>query len=354
MKHLVTGGSGFLGNLIARRLLAKGETVKVLDIWKDPSLPAEIEYIDCDIRNRDGVRAAMRGIDIVHHNVALVPLTKSGAKFWEVNVDGSRIAAECAVAAGVKAFIHMSSSAIYGVPDIFPIDEKTPYEPVEIYGRAKLAGEQQVREVCEKAGMPLIVIRPRTILGEGRLGIFQILFDWIHENAPIFVIGDGQNKFQFVQAHDLMDAYMLALDSQHPGAYNVGTDRFGTLEEALQHVIAHAGSTSRVRHLPVTPAIGILTLADKLGVSPLAPWHYLTYHKPYYFDLAPLKALGWKPRYSNDEMFRESYDWFLANHLGKSDETKDGAAGFKQTEKRSAHRKRVPEGILWLAKKLFS
>ena len=92
MKHLVTGGSGFLGNLISRRLLERGESVKILDIWEDVSRPKEIEFIKCDIRNRDGVAKAMRGINLVHHTVALVPLTKSGSEFREVNVIGSQIA----------------------------------------------------------------------------------------------------------------------------------------------------------------------------------------------------------------------------------------------------------------------
>src|SRR5580658_7885698 len=175
MTHLITGGSGFLGNLIARRLNARGEQVKILDVWEDPSRPKEIEYIQCDIRNRASVAQAMRGVDVVHHNVALVPLTKAGGGFWSVNVEGSRIAAEEAVAAGVKTFIHMSSSAIFGTAKC-PITENTPTVPVEIYGRAKLAGEIAVKEVCNAAKLPLIIIRPRTILGKGRLGIFQILF----------------------------------------------------------------------------------------------------------------------------------------------------------------------------------
>ena len=179
MTHLVTGGSGFLGNLIARRLLARGERVKVLDLWEDPTRPKAIEFIRCDIRDRAGVKSALRDVTIVHHNAALVPLTKSGPQFWQVNVEGSRIAAEEAARVGVEAFVHMSSSAIFGVPQSCPITEATPLRPAEIYGRAKLAGEQAVREVCAKGGPRLIVIRPRTILGEGRLGIFQILFEWI-------------------------------------------------------------------------------------------------------------------------------------------------------------------------------
>lgn len=341
MNHLITGGSGFLGNLIARRLRERGETVTVLDVWEDPSRPRDIGYIHCDIRDRAGVARAMQGIDMVHHNVALVPLTKSGDKFWEVNVDGSRIAAEEAVKAKVKSFIHMSSSAIFGCPDDQPINERTPLRPVEIYGRGKLAGEQAVREVCGQGGLPLVVIRPRTILGVGRLGIFQILFDWIKSGRNVYVIGSGDILFQFIHAHDLMDAYMLALDAGKPGVYNVGTDRYGKLREDLEGLIRYAGTKSRVVSLPVKPSIAALTLLDRLGLSPLAPWHYLTYHKPFHFDVTPLLQMGWKPKYSNQEMFRESYDWFIQNY--------DAA---KATSTGSAHRKPVQERILKLIKLL--
>src|SRR5262249_47600654 len=145
-------------------------------------------------------------------------------------------------------------------------------------------------------------------------GIFQILFEWIRENRNVYVIGEGNGLFQFVQAHDLMDAYLLALDHGQPGVYNVGTDRFGTLREALENLTCYASSTSKVKSLPEALTIGSLGVLDKLGLSPLAPWHYLTYHKPFYFDVSKLLALGWKPRYSNDEMLRESYDWFRANY----------------------------------------
>ena len=341
MQHLVTGGSGFLGSLIARRLLERGEDVTVLDVWEDEQRPADVRYIQCDIRDRAGVGKAMAGIDVVHHNVALVPLAKSGSGFWEVNVDGSRIAAEEAARAGVSEFVHMSSSALFGVPDTLPITAATPARPVEAYGRAKLAGEMAVRRTLHAAGMPLVVIRPRTILGEARLGIFQILFQWIAENRNVYTIGRGNGGFQFVHADDLMDAYMLALDTQQPGAYNVGTDRFGTLREALQNLIAHAGSRSRVRALPERLSITGLQALDRLHLSPLAPWHYLTYSHPFYFDMQPLHELGWRARYSNDEMLAQTFDWFVANPQWTTGQ--DDA---------SPHRKAVPQKALALLKRL--
>ena len=335
MNHLITGGSGFLGNLIAKQLIDKGENVKVLDIWKASNHPNQAEFIKCDIRDRDGVSNAMKGIDIVHHNVALVPLTKSGQNFVDVNVRGSKIAAQEALKNNIKAFIHMSSSALYGDVDKFPITENTPIKPIEIYGKAKHEGEKEVLKALEGTNVKTIIIRPRTILGEGRLGIFQILFDWIKNNKNVYVIGSGNVKFQFIHAHDLMDAYMLILKNQKPGKYNVGTDDFGTLREVLENLIIHSKSKSKVKSLPQNFTINTLKFFDKLGLSPLAPWHYLTYHKEFHFDISELKKMGWSPKYSNDLMFKESYEWF-DKHF---DEVKFNFNA-------SAHRKPVKQAIL--------
>jgi nucleoside-diphosphate-sugar epimerase len=183
-----------------------------------------------------------------------------------------------------------------------------------------------------------IAIRPRTIIGQERLGIFKILFDWIAEGRDIYTIGSGKNLFQFVHAHDLMDAYMMIAEHGESGAFNVGTNDYGTLEEALQNVITHAGSKSRVRHLPRSISINALKILDKLKLSPLAPWHYLTYDKPFYFDITRLEKLGWKPKYSNDSMLAEAYDSVKNMRSATGDF--------------SAHRKSVREGALGLLKKL--
>jgi nucleoside-diphosphate-sugar epimerase len=334
MRHLVTGGSGFLGALIGRRLAERGDEVISVDLWEDPSRPAAVVHETCDVRDGERLTALMRGVDVVHHNAALVPLTKSGAQFRSVNVEGSRTAAQAAVRAGVRAFVHMSSSAIFGLPKSVPITLQTPPGPVEAYGRSKLDGERAVVEACAAGGLPLIVIRPRTILAQGRLGIFQILFEWIREGRDVYVIGSGDVPFQFVHADDLMSAYLLALDQGRPGTYNVGAEHFGTLRQALENLIAHSGSRSRVRSLPERTSILALRTLDLMGLSPLAPWHYLTYHKAFYFDIDPLLQIGWRPAYSNDRMLKESYQWFLEHG-------REGPGGGA-----SPHRKAVRESLL--------
>lgn len=311
--HLVTGGSGFFGNLVVKNLTQRGETVRILDTWRNEQLSKEVEFIQGDIRDPRIVKRALMGIDIVHHTAALVPLTKSGKDFWTTNVEGTRVIAKSARDSNVKSIIHLSSSAVYGLPKSAPVYEDTPHLPIEIYGRSKSAAEIVLKKIFEKEPQRLIIVRPRTILGEGRLGIFQTLFEWIRTGRPIFTIGSGNILFQFVHADDLLDAYLHIMERSGFGDYNVGTENFGTLNELFMDIIEYANSKSRIIHLPEKFSITSLKILDTLNLSPFAPWHYKTYHKDFYFDLTKIKSLGWKSKFSNLEMFQYAYDHYIKN-----------------------------------------
>ena len=110
--------------------------------------------------------------------------------------------------AGVGKVVHTSSSAVFGVPASNPVLPTTVPSPVEAYGRAKLAAEWACLDAASK-GLDVTIVRPRTILGHGRLGIFGILFDWVADGADVFVLGDGDNRYQFVHADDLADVCLL-------------------------------------------------------------------------------------------------------------------------------------------------
>ena len=311
--HLITGGSGFVGSTIARLLHARGEQVRVFDLWQDDELPAGIDFIGGDINDEAAVERAMSGVDYVHHNVALVPLTKAGRRFHTVNVEGTAVALRAAHRHNVKMFSHMSSSAIFGAPEQMPITNQTPLQPIEIYGRAKLSAEQLLWKAGVE-GLRVSAVRPRTIIGTRRLGIFEILFSWINDGANIYVIGSGDEPFQFVHVDDLAEVSIQCCLQEKMGLYNVGTDQFGSLRSDLQTLIDHAETSTKIRRLPVGLTIGTLKFLDVMRLSPLGPWHYLTYHKPFHFDSSSVReTLGWRPKYSNVEMLKQSYDWYVAN-----------------------------------------
>ncbi len=340
MVHLITGGSGFIGSKLAQRLLRSGERVRILDIVDDPLRSPEIEYLQGSVADRDVVACVMQGVDVVHHHAALVAQSSAGSAYWSVNRDGAAIVAQESVRAGVARIVHVSSTSIYGLPPAGPITSVTNPAPFEAYGRSKLAGEQIMHAVCNDARLPLVTIRPRVTLGPGRLGIFDILFDWISEGKRIPVIGSGKQIQQFVHVDDLIDFYMLALDNDLRGYFNVGTDRFQSLETDLENLIGYAKSASEVRTIPVWPAVTTLQLMHAFRASPLGPWHYKTYHRDCYFETEPLTALGWTPRYSNSEMLQESYDWFLANR-------------YEYGVGNSPHRSKLRQGMLRLVKAFF-
>ena len=250
---LVTGGSGYFGSLLVRHLVGAGAQVRVLDLLDADDRPAGVDFVQGDIREPGTVAAAVDGVDVVYHNVAQVPLAKDLHLLRTVNVDGTVVLLEACRRAGVGKVVHTSSSAVFGVPATNPVLPTTVPSPAEAYGHAKLAAEWACLDAVRN-GLDVTIVRPRTILGHGRLGIFGILFEWVADGADVFVLGSGDNRYQFVHADDLARACILAGGVSGPAVFNVGTDRFGTMRETLTALCEHAGTGSRARSLPATPA----------------------------------------------------------------------------------------------------
>jgi nucleoside-diphosphate-sugar epimerase len=332
---LVAGGSGYFGSLLVRRLRQDGGRVRIFDLNDADDQAEDVEFIRGDIRDPEACRRACAGAMTVYHCVAQVPLARDSTLFWSVNRDGTRHLLNAARAEGVRKVIYTSSSAVFGVPREVPITRETVPTPAEDYGAAKLAAEEICREFAAD-GLDVSIIRPRTIMGHGRLGIMQIVFEWIYQGRNVFVLGRGDNLYQFVHSDDLAEACLLA--ARRPGfaVYNIGAERFGTMRETLESLVRHAGTGSRVRSLPSGTAIVGMKLSTRLGLSPLAAYHWLVYGQDVYFDLtAAREELGWRPAWGNAEMFAQSYDWYTAHR-----ETILAEKG------RSPHRSAVKEGIL--------
>ncbi len=283
-RSLVTGGSGYFGSLLVRRLLERGDEVRVLDLHDATDRPPDVEFLAGDIRDPEVVDRAVRGVDVAFHNVAQVPLARDPHLLRSVNVDGTRILLVAAKAADVTKVVHTSSSAVFGVPETNPVLPTTVPQPQEAYGHAKLAAEWVCLDAA-RTGLDVSIVRPRTILGHGRLGIFGILFDWIADGADPIVLGDGSNRYQFVHADDLADACIATARATGPGVFNIGTDRFGTMYETLEALCRHAGTGAAVRRLPAAPAGAAMRMTANLGLAPFAPYHWLMYSKSMWFDL---------------------------------------------------------------------
>jgi nucleoside-diphosphate-sugar epimerase len=259
------------------------------------------------------VERACEGVDVVLHNVAQVPLARDRHLFWSVNMLGTAHVLLAARASGVRKVVHTSSSAIFGIPEHNPVVESTPAHPLEAYGRAKLQAEHLCHDAV-RGGLDVSIVRPRTILGHGRLGIMAVLFEFVAAGAPVYVLGRGDNRYQFVHANDLADACLRAADQPGASTFNIGTTEFGTMRETLEALVQHAGTGSRVRSLPRAPAQLAMEVMGRTRLAPFAPYHWLLYGESLWFDTSKARSeLGWQPKHSNADMVVESYEWFLAH-----------------------------------------
>jgi nucleoside-diphosphate-sugar epimerase len=264
-----------------------------------------------DMRDAAKARELVVGADVLVHAAAALPIRGSRALIMEVNVDGTRTLLEAAREADVGRVLFMSSTSVYGVPEVHPIPEDAPLVGVGAYGESKIAAEALVRG----SQLPWVIIRPKTFIGPERLGVFEILFDWIREGRRIYVLGDGSNRYQLLAVEDLVEAIVRAGERDVAGeVFNVGATEFGTVRSDLEALIAHAETHSRLRPIPARPAEVVLRGLELAKVSPLVEWHYKTASRDSYVDVSKAqRLLGWDATKSNVETLVENYDWYVAN-----------------------------------------
>jgi nucleoside-diphosphate-sugar epimerase len=342
--YLITGGAGFLGINLVRYLLARGHKVTTLDLadFEYPEKP-QITEIKGDIRNRATVDQAMEGINIVIHTAAALPLY-SEADIFSTDIDGTRNVIDSAFQHKAERFIHISSTAVYGIPDHHPLLEDDKLDGVGPYGKAKIAAE----EVClsyRTKGMCVPVIRPKSFIGPERLGVFALFYDWAKDGHGFPMLGSGDNRYQLLDVEDLCDAIYLCatLDcDQVSDTFNIGAKAFTTMKEDYQAVLDTAGFKRKIRPLPAEPAIWTLRVLEALHLSPLYKWVYETASKDSFVSIEKAeRVLGYQPKYSNKDALIRNYQWYLDN-LSKF----EGQSGV-------SHRVPWKQGILGLAKNFF-
>jgi nucleoside-diphosphate-sugar epimerase len=316
MTYLVTGGAGFMGINLIRHLLARGESVRSYDIAPfDYPEAARISVLQGDIRDHSLHDTAFDGVDTVVHCAAALPLCTPN-EIWSTDVEGTRGLLATAAKKDIKRFIHISSTAVYGIPDHHPIREADPMVGVGPYGAAKIAAE----EICNDyraQGLCLPVLRPKSFVGPERLGVFELLYSFAFEGHNFPVLGPGTNRYQLLDVEDLCQAVELCATGDASAVnetFNVGAERFGSLRDSFQAVLDRAGHGKRVVPLPAGPAILALRALEALGLSPLYQWIYETAGRESYVGTEKIgEKLGFTPRYSNEEALVRNYDWYVAN-----------------------------------------
>lgn len=319
MNVFITGGAGFLGMHLARFFSAKKYTLTLGDIQSfDPNeYTGKYRTLKCDIRDSKSVWEATQKNDFVIHAAAALPL-RSAQEIHEVNVQGTRNVLDAALRANIKRVIYISSTAVYGVPKKHPIVESDPMVGVGPYGHSKIDAEHVCQEYMSR-GLPITIIRPKTFVGTGRLGVFEILFDWIHDGKKIPVIGSGNNLYQLLDVDDLVQAVWLFTqknDSKYSDTFNIGAKDFGTVREDLEMVFSYAKSGSRILPTPAYPIKSALWFFEKVHVSPLYQWVYDTADKDSFVSIDKLnRILKWHPKYSNSQALIKAFQWYQEHYI---------------------------------------
>ncbi len=346
MKVLVTGGAGYLGSCVARVLFNSGHGVRIMDVAAlvDGNDRAPVEYVQADVRDPKAMARAVDGVDVIIHAAAALPF-KGRQDIVSVTVDGMKNVLQAARQRKVDRLVFISSTAVYGLQERLPILEDAPRRGITDHARAKIQAER----LCAQAracGMAVTVLRPAPLIGEGRMGIFKIFYDWIREGRKIPLIGGGKNKLQLLDVQDLCSAIAAALKSPPELAnddFNVGADRFGTLEEDLGDFIKAVHSHSRVVTVPGNMVRFLLKMGERIKASPLYEGIYGIMDKDVYHCVDKLYTqLGWRPTSSNVDALTKAYRWYLEH-----------GATLKQADGRMDNKNVWKEGVLAVVKKMF-
>lgn len=329
---------------MARYLLSRGHYVRTLDIAEfDYPEKEQVQAIIGDIRNPEAVSKAAAGMDIVIHTAAALPLY-TAADIYSTDVDGTGNVLQAALQNNITRVVHISSTAVYGIPDHHPIREDDPLIGVGHYGKAKIMAEDVCLQYRQK-GMCVPIIRPKSFIGPERLGVFALLYDWAKDGKNFPLPGSGKNRYQLLDVEDLCAAVYLAATAGEKTAndtFNIGAKKFATMKEDFQAVLDYAGFGKRIITLPAGPLVFMLRILESLRLSPLYKWVYETAFKDSFVSIEKAEnILGFTAQYSNQEALIRNFRWYLDNASSFA-----GKAGV-------SHRVPWKQGILKIAKLFF-
>jgi nucleoside-diphosphate-sugar epimerase len=321
MRILVTGGTGFTGRALVKRLIAEGHEVVALD-YKEGLKTGELrdmgaEVVIGSVTDKATIKKCMKNVEIVHHLAAAFrEMNVPDSYYREVNVGGTRNALEAAYNENVKKFIYCSTCGVHGNIDDPPGDEDAPIQPADYYQQTKYEAEPIVHEFYKK-GMKTVILRPAAIYGPGDPERFFMIFKRVAGGRfPMF--GNGKTYYHPLYIDNLIDAHMLSMeDGKGDGkAYLIADEDYIEIEELVKKVADAMNVQVSIPHFPVMPLVVAGHICEKMckpfGITPpIFPRRVDWYRQNRAFKIDKAKRdLGYQPRIDLDEGLRRTARWY--------------------------------------------
>lgn len=305
MTDLVTGGAGFIGSHLVRRLVSAGRDVRVIDDFSTgmrerlDDVATEIHLVTGDLVTTD-LAPILAGVDRVFHLAAVPSVPRSvrdPLRTHEVATTATLRLLIAARDAGVARLVFSSSSSVYGETAETPKHERLPLEPVSPYGIAKAAAEMYVRAFARLYDLHTVSLRYFNVFGPGQdpLSTYAAVIPRFVTRAlagePLVVFGDGLQTRDFTYVDNVVAANLAAAEADCPPgrAYNVALGEPRSVLELIASIARHTGRAARVEHLPPRPGDIVHSHAD---------------------TSAARRELGWTPEVGFDEGIRRTVEWF--------------------------------------------
>ena len=320
MRILVTGGTGFTGTALVKRLLADGHDLTALDNKKrlqcDALRSMGVRVIIGSVTDADQVAEAMEGAEVVHHLAAAFrEMDVEDEYYRKVNVDGTKVVLEAALKAGVKRCVYCSTCGVHGNIAHPPGGEDAPIAPADYYQRTKYEAEPIVEEYARR-GLPSITLRPAAIYGPGDPERFFMIFKRVASGRfPMF--GSGETLYHPLYIDNLVDALVLAMNSEVSSgrAYLIADEEYYSIQTIVEKVGQALNVPVKIPHYPVMPLVVlghvVETVCKPFHIAPpIFPRRVDWFRQNRAFDISRAKAeLNYKPAIGLDEGLRRTAQW---------------------------------------------
>lgn len=322
MQVLVTGGTGFVGAHLVRRLLSRGHQVTSLD--KNPGLfdhelrSGGATLVTGSVTDPEVVSRAVAGHDLVYHLASpFGDILQPDAVYWDVEVNGTRNVLEAAERHGVRRVVHCSTQGVHGIISQPPGDENSPIAPRDYYCYSKAEGERVCQEFISN-GLDVVIVRPTSVYGPGDIRGWLKLYRMVAKGW-FLMIGDGQTLNHPVYVENLVDVFELA--GAAPAAkgrvYLAGDEEPVTLTQLVQQVGAAVGSAVRIVRFPWYNvawygALVVEAISKALRVRPPIFRRRLSWYKTnraFRIDRAK-EELGYRPRVRLRDGLARTAAWY--------------------------------------------